>query len=140
MLAGVLLSVFATSNPLPSFGLTDLVTYAGIPILTGGLAGVADPENHVGNGILVGFLSGLSYAVMETVRLTTALPSNTSLFLVLTVPIWGLLGVTGSVSVYRMASTPSHPASVSMKVCGSCKTPNPPDASFCKNCGRKLSE
>ncbi len=138
VLAGVLFSVFATSNPVTSFALTDLVTYGGIPILTGGLASLSDPDNHIGNGIVVGSVSGLSYVAMDVLRLTSALPQGVSLFLVLTVPIWGFLGVAGSASVYRIASTPSSPATVAVRTCGSCRTANPPDAGFCKNCGTKL--
>src|SRR2546425_966098 len=139
VLAGVLFSVYATSNPVTSFSLTDLVTYAGIPSLTGGLASLADPDHHIGNGIVVGSVSGLSYVGMDVLRVTSGISQNLSLFLVLTIPIWGFLGVAGSASVYRMASTPSSPPVPAGRVCGSCKTANPPDAGFCKNCGTKLA-
>ncbi len=55
---------------MTSFALTDLVTYAGIPILTGGLASLADPDHHIGNGIVVGSVAGLSYVAMDALRLT----------------------------------------------------------------------
>jgi len=139
VLAGVLFSVFATSNPLASFALTDLVIYAGIPILTGGLASLADPDNQIRNGIVVGFVSGLGYVTMDILRLTSGVPQNVSLFLVLTVPIWGLLGAMGSAAVYRIVSTPASLTVDEVRVCASCKTHNPPDASFCKNCGTKLA-
>lgn len=53
---------------MTSFALTDLVTYAGIPILTGGIASLAD--HHIGNGIVVGSVAGLSYVAMDALRLT----------------------------------------------------------------------
>ncbi len=125
VLAGVLLSVFATLKSLTSFALTDLVAYAGMPVLTGGLASLADPDSHIGNGIVVGSFSGLSYVAMEVLRRTSTIPQGALLFLVLTVPIWGFLGVAGSASVYRIASVAPHGAVATAKLCGSRQTANP---------------
>src|SRR6058998_2668038 len=58
VLVGVLLDVFAsTTDSLPAFSLTDLVIFVTIPALSGALAGFADPDHAVGNGIIVGVVA-----------------------------------------------------------------------------------
>jgi len=74
------------------------------------------------------------------------------LFLNITVPIWGFLGGYGSVLAHRtLESNPlenpvlpwrdtSPPAETTQgpRICENCKTANPFDALYCKNCGSKL--
>ena len=137
VLAGILLSVFATETSVTSFGLIDLIIFLTIPSLSGALVGFGDPEHSAANGALVGIVAGLGYVAMAAVRLTSLVPANIALFLILAVPFWGFLGSAGSMFAHKAISATPSPAPA-VKVCSSCKTSNPPDAAFCKNCGNKL--
>src|SRR3989337_2611815 len=143
ILAGILLAVFASSTPVTNLSLVDLVIFLTIPSLAGALAGFSDPKHSVGNGVLVGIVVGLAYVIMAAVRLTSLIPANIVLFLILSVPIWGFLGGAGAMFVHRAStinqhSLPASSASPVSKLCASCSVSNPPDALFCKNCGSKL--
>ncbi len=141
ILVGVLLDVFATSNSISNFGLIDLVIFLTIPAISGALAGFADPDHAVANGILVGIVGGLVYVVIDAIRLPANLETNTALFLGLAIPIWGFLGVTGSTFAHRtLTTTELQSLQPAAKICVNCKAPNPPDALFCKNCSTKLAQ
>ncbi len=141
ILVGVLLDVFATSNSITNFSLIDLIIFLAIPAMTGALAGFADPDHAIGNGILVGIIAGLVYVVIDAIRLPANVETNTVLFLGLVVPIWGFIGGTGSTFAHRtLTSTELRSPEPAVKICVNCKASNPPDALFCKNCGTKLAQ
>jgi hypothetical protein len=140
VLVGVLLDgVAATTDSLSNFTLIDLVIFITIPALSGALAGFADPDHAIGNGIIVGVVAGFIYVVISAVRLPVNVGGDTVLFLLLAIPVWGFLGGSGSRYVQRaMTSAQEETIQTSQRTCVSCKTVNPPDALFCKNCGAKL--
>ncbi len=140
ILAGALLTVFAASTSLTSFNPLDLVLFMAIPSLAGALTGYSDPAHHVSNGSLVGFVVGLIYSIVSGVQ-SSLTETSAVLFLVLTVPIWGILGAAGAMFVRTAFAASQTSVSISpSKLCSSCNASNPQDASFCKNCGSKLPD
>ena len=133
-----MLTVFATSTPISDFGIIDLIIFVTIPTLSGALVGFSDPENSVSNASFAGVLIGLAFVVMTAVRLTSTVPVDVVLFLVLTVPTWASLAGAGSLFAHRTLVTTNR-LSTDVKICSNCKTANPHDALFCKNCGSKLT-
>jgi ribosomal protein L40E len=141
VLVGVLLDVFATTtDSLTNFSLMDLMIFLTIPALSGALAGFADPDHAVGNGIMVGVVAGLVYVISNSLRLPVNVGGDVVLFLALSVPIWGFLGGTGSGFAHRaLTTTQEETLQTALRTCANCKTVNPPDAVYCKSCGTKLT-
>jgi len=148
ILSGTLLVVFASENPLSNFQPIDLVIFFSVPALAGAIAGFASAGRSMENGAVV----GLVYAILNGLRLGTTAAGQQVLFLIITVPIWGFLGGYGSVLAQRTLernplenpvlpwpdATPRAGTIQGPKICENCKTANPADALFCKNCGSKL--
>jgi len=152
ILSGTLLVVFASEDPLSNFQPIDLVIFFSVPALAGAIAGFASAGRSMENGAVVGIIIGLVYAILNGLRLGTTAAGQQVLFLIITVPIWGFLGGYGSVLAQRTLErnslenpvlpwpdvTPRTGTTQVSKICENCKTANPADALFCKNCGSKL--
>src|SRR5437870_12283834 len=70
VLVGILLDVFATTtDSVTNFTLTDLVIVVTIPALSGALAGFADLDHAIRNGLMVGVVAGRVYVVISALKL-----------------------------------------------------------------------
>ena len=152
VLSGTLLVVFASQDPISNFQPIDLVLFFSVPAFAGAIAGFAAGSRSMENGAVVGVIIGLVYAILNGLRLGTTAVSEQVLFLIMAVPIWGFVGGYGSILAHKAlqgnrlenhvlpwpddssrSGSPQGP-----KICENCKTANPSDALFCKNCGSKL--
>src|SRR5260370_24724832 len=88
---------------------------------------------------MVGVGAGLVYVVINALKLPVNVGGDTVLFLALAVLVWGFLGGTGSRFAHRtLTTTQEETLQVALRTCPNCKTVNPPDALFCKECRTKL--
>ena len=154
ILSGTLLVVFASEDPLSNFQPIDLVIFFAVPALAGAIAGFTSTGRSMENGAVVGVVIGLVYAILNGLRLGTTAAGEQVLFLILTIPIWGFLGAYGSLLAHRTMEgtkmentvlpwpddTPRTGPAQGPKICENCKTANPADALFCKNCGTRLGQ
>lgn len=152
-LSGILLVIFASQDPISNFQPIDLVLFFSVPAFAGAIAGFTSGSRSIENGVVVGVVTGLIYAILNGIRLGATAAGEQVLFLIMTIPIWGFVGGYGSVLAYNtlLGNRPENhtlpwpddsPRSSSLqglKTCENCKTANPADALFCKNCGSKLA-
>src|SRR5438046_9250014 len=107
VLVGILLDVFATTtDSVTSFTLTDLVIFVTIPALSGALAGFADPDHAVGNGVIVGVVAGIVFVIIRALKLPVNVGGDTVLLLALAVLVWSCVGRGGLRFAHRTLYSP----------------------------------